>query len=387
MKKTIKDYDLCNKKVIIRCDFNVPINDNKIEDDKRIKMSLQTINYAIDNNAKVILLSHLGKIKKESDKKNNSLEIVADRLSKLLNKEIIFSKDTRSDNLTNLVNNLKNKEVLLIENTRFEDTNGNKESNCDLDLAKYWASLGDIFINDAYATSHRTHASNVGIAKYLPSGIGFLIEKEITKIDSILNEDTHPFTIIMGGKKISDKIPIIENLITKCDYLLIGGAMAFTFLKAKGYDIGNNIIDNENISFCKKILNKYPEKILLPIDIINENNENIEVLNITSDIGYDIGKETIKLYCDKIASSKRIVVNGPMGLFEKDQYALGTKSIYDCIIENNIKTIIGGGDSSSSVHKFGYDDKFYYISTGGGATLEYLAGNILPGISVIDDEK
>lgn len=191
----------------------------------------------------------------------------------------------------------------------------------------------------------------------------------------------------MGGKKISDKIPIIENLITKCDYLLIGGAMAFTFLKAKGYDIGNNIIDNENISFCKKILNKYPEKILLPIDIINENNENIEVLNITSDIGYDIGKETIKLYCDKIASSKRIVVNGPMGLFEKDQYALGTKSIYDCIIENNIKTIIGGGDSSSSVHKFGYDDKFYYISTGGGATLEYLAGNILPGISVIDDEK
>ncbi len=387
MKKTIKDYDLNGKKVMIRCDFNVPITNGKIDDDNRIRMSLKTINYAIDNNAKVILLSHLGKIKEESDKEKNSLEIVSVRLSELINRKVIFSHDTKSEELTRLVNNLKEKDVLLIENTRYEDLDGKKESSCDMGLAKYWASLGDIFINDAYGTCHRAHASNVGIARLLPNGIGFLVEEEITKIDSVLKENTHPFIIIMGGKKVSDKIPIIKNLINKCDLLLIGGAMAFTFLKAKGYNVGNSIVDVDNISFCKDMLEKYPNKILLPIDIINENNDNIKIENIKDDIGYDIGKETIKLYCDKIKDAKRIIVNGPMGMFENENYENGTRKIYECISENNIKTIIGGGDSASSVKKLGFDGKFYHISTGGGATLEYLSGEILPGISVIEDEE
>lgn len=387
MKKTIKDYNLSGKRVMIRCDFNVPITNGKIDDDNRIRMSLKTINYAIDNNAKVILLSHLGKIKEESDKEKNSLEIVSVRLSELINRKVIFSHDTKSEELTRLVNNLKEKDVLLIENTRYEDLDGKKESSCDMDLAKYWASLGDIFINDAYGTCHRAHASNVGIARLLPNGIGFLVEEEITKIDSVLKENTHPFIIIMGGKKVSDKIPIIKNLINKCDLLLIGGAMAFTFLKAKGYNVGNSIVDVDNISFCKDMLEKYPNKILLPIDIINENNDNIKIENIKDDIGYDIGKETIKLYCDKIKDAKRIIVNGPMGMFENENYENGTRKIYECISENNIKTIIGGGDSASSVKKLGFDEKFYHISTGGGATLEYLSGEILPGISVIEDEE
>ena len=387
MKKTIKDYDLNGKRVMIRCDFNVPITNGKIDDDNRIRMSLKTINYAIDNNAKVILLSHLGKIKEESDKEKNSLEIVSVRLSELINRKVIFSHDTKSEELTRLVNNLKEKDVLLIENTRYEDLDGKKESSCDMGLAKYWASLGDIFINDAYGTCHRAHASNVGIARLLPNGIGFLVEEEITKIDSVLKENTHPFIIIMGGKKVSDKIPIIKNLINKCDLLLIGGAMAFTFLKAKGYNVGNSIVDVDNISFCKDMLEKYPNKILLPIDIINENNDNIKIENIKDDIGYDIGKETIKLYCDKIKDAKRIIVNGPMGMFENENYENGTRKIYECISENNIKTIIGGGDSASSVKKLGFDGKFYHISTGGGATLEYLSGEILPGISVIEDEE
>lgn len=387
MKKTIKDYDLNGKRVMIRCDFNVPITNGKIDDDNRIRMSLKTINYAIDNNAKVILLSHLGKIKEESDKEKNSLEIVSVRLSELINRKVIFSHDTKSEELTRLVNNLKEKDVLLIENTRYEDLDGKKESSCDMDLAKYWASLGDIFINDAYGTCHRAHASNVGIARLLPNGIGFLVEEEITKIDSVLKENTHPFIIIMGGKKVSDKIPIIKNLINKCDLLLIGGAMSFTFLKAKGYNVGNSIVDVDNISFCKDMLEKYPNKILLPIDIINENNDNIKIENIKDDIGYDIGKETIKLYCDKIKDAKRIIVNGPMGIFENENYENGTRKIYECISENNIKTIIGGGDSASSVKKLGFDGKFYHISTGGGATLEYLSGETLPGISVIEDEE
>ena len=387
MKKTIKDYNLSGKRVMIRCDFNVPITNGKIDDDNRIRMSLKTINYAIDNNAKVILLSHLGKIKEESDKEKNSLEIVSVRLSELINRKVIFSHDTKSEELTRLVNNLKEKDVLLIENTRYEDLDGKKESSCDMGLAKYWASLGDIFINDAYGTCHRAHASNVGIARLLPNGIGFLVEEEITKIDSVLKENTHPFIIIMGGKKVSDKIPIIKNLINKCDLLLIGGAMAFTFLKAKGYNVGNSIVDVDNISFCKDMLEKYPNKILLPIDIINENNDNIKIENIKDDIGYDIGKETIKLYCDKIKDAKRIIVNGPMGMFENENYENGTRKIYECISENNIKTIIGGGDSASSVKKLGFDGKFYHISTGGGATLEYLSGEILPGISVIEDEE
>ena len=268
MKKSIENIDISGKKVIIRCDLNVPIKDGVIQDDTRIRASLKTINYILDNNASVIILSHLGKVKEESDKIKNSLKPVSVRLGQLLGRDVFFSEVTRGKELNKMAKNLKPGEVLLIENTRFEDLDGKKESSCDLELAKYWASLGDVFINDAYGTCHRTHASNVGIAKYLPNALGFLVLEEVNKLDGILNEDTHPFIVIMGGAKVSDKIKVIENLVTKCDKLLIGGGMAYTFIKAKGYEIGSSLLDEESIDFCKNILNKYKDKIELPIDTI-----------------------------------------------------------------------------------------------------------------------
>lgn len=393
MKKTIKDYDLNNKKVIIRVDFNVPIINGVIQDDTRIRASLKTIKYALENNAKIVLLSHLGKIKKEADLELNNLYPVSIRLSELLEKEVLFSPKTRGIELENMVNSLKKGEILLVQNTRYEDLVNKYESNCDEDLAKYWSSLGDIFINDAYGTLHRKHASNVGISKYLPSGIGFLVEEEINKIDNLLNEDTRPFIVIMGGAKVSDKIKIIENLALKCDRLLIGGGMAYTFLKAKGYNVGSSLVDLDSLDFCKMIEEKYPEKIVLPIDhlvslSLDSEECYLKKIEETNDgeIGLDIGPLTIDLFQSYLKDAKRVIMNGPMGYFEKDKYTSGTKEIYDYITKNNIKTIIGGGDSLSSVKKLSDKTKFYHVSTGGGATLEYLEGKILPGISVIDEK-
>ena len=387
MKKTITDYEYNNKTVIIRCDLNVPIENGKITDDTRIKESLKSINYLIENNAKIIILSHLGKIKTEEDKINNSLYPVFVRLKEYLNTKVYFSEVTRGPSLEELVSNLKQKEVLLIENTRYEDYPDKLESNCDEKLSKYWASLGDIFINDAYGTCHRSHASNLGVAKYLPNAIGFLVEKEITKLDEILNENTHPYTIVMGGKKISDKTLVIDNLITKCDYLLLGGGMCFTFLKSKGIDIGSSIIDEENISYCEEILNKYQDKIILPIDIVTSNNQIKDIDKLDKDdIGYDIGPKTINLFIDIIKKSKRIIINGPMGVFEEKKFQKGTKSIYQTIKDNNIKTLIGGGDSAASAKLLGFEDAFYHISTGGGATLEYLTGKPLKALEIIEEK-
>ncbi len=369
------------------------MKDNVITDDTRIKASIKTIKYALDNNASVIILSHLGKVKEESDKIKNNLYPVSIRLSELLNTKVIFQETTRSDELTNIASNLKPKEVLLIQNTRYEDVPNKLESSCDLELAKYWASLGDIFINDAYGTLHRAHASNVGISKFLPNGIGFLVQDEITKIDSIVNDNSHPYIVIMGGAKVSDKIKIIENLITKCDKLLIGGGMAYTFLKSQGYNIGTSLCDEDSITFCKDILNKYSNKIVLPVDSITSKsieNASYEVKNIhnfdNDDIGLDIGPETIKLFFDNLKDAKRVIINGPMGMFENNNYANGTKEIYNFLINNNIKTLVGGGDSVSAVNKLSDPSKFYHISTGGGATLEYLEGKTLPGISAINDK-
>lgn len=387
MKKTIRDYEYDNKKVIIRCDLNVPIKDGIITDDTRIKESLESINYLIDHNAKVIILSHLGKIKTEEDKNNNTLYPVYLKLKEYLNTNVHFSKETRGNELESIVSNLKNKEVLLIENTRFEDVPNKLESSCDLELSKYWANLGDIFINDAYGTSHRTHASNVGISKLLPNGIGFLVLKEITKLDEILNENTHPYTVIMGGKKISDKTLVIDNLITKCDYLLLGGGMCFTFLKAIGYNVGISIVDDDNIEYCKKIIDNYKDKIVLPVDIMTNNKEIVDITNISdNDIGYDIGPKTINIFNEILVKSKRVIVNGPMGVFEEKPFDNGTKNIYETLTNNNIKTLIGGGDSAASVNILGYTNKFYHISTGGGATLEYLSGKKLPAIEIINEK-
>lgn len=393
MKKTIEDYNLNGKKVIIRCDLNVPMKDKIISDDTRIKASLKTIKYALDNNASVIILSHLGKIKEESDKKKNDLYPVSIRLSELLNIDVKFSKDTRSEELTNMALNLKPKEILLIQNTRYEDLPLKLESSCDQELSKYWASLGDIFINDAYGTIHRNHASNTGISKYLPNGVGFLVQEEITKIDSILNDKENPFVVVMGGAKVSDKIKVIENLITKCDKLLIGGAMAYTFLNSQGYNIGLSLCEKESIDFCKNILNKYKDKIVLPIDTVTSKNIDSNVYQIKNinyldndDIGLDIGPKTIELFCKNLSVAKRVVINGPMGMFENANYAKGTADIYNYLANNNIKTLVGGGDSVSAVNKLSDASKFYHISTGGGATLEYLEGKRLPGIEIINDK-
>ena len=388
MKKTIRDYNYNDKKVIIRCDLNVPIENGVITDDTRIKESLKSINYLIDNNAKIIVLSHLGKVKTEEDKKINSLYPVYIKLKEYLNTNVFFSSETRGKSLEELVNNLKEKEVILVENTRFEDVPYKLESSCDEELSKYWASLGDIFINDAYGTCHRAHASNVGIAKILPNGIGFLVEKEITKLDEILNEDTHPYTVVMGGKKVSDKTLVIDNLITKCDYLLLGGGMCFTFLKSQNYNVGTSIIDDSNLEYCVNLMNKYHDKIILPIDIVT-NNKNIKVISSIGDdeSGFDIGPQTIELFTNILKKSKRVIINGPMGVFEEECFATGTKAIYKTLKDNNIKTLIGGGDSAASVNKLGFANDFFHISTGGGATLEYLSGAILPGIAIIKEKQ
>lgn len=387
MKKTIQDFDLDGKKVIIRCDFNVPMNNGKIEDATRIVASLRTIKYALRNNAKVILLSHLGKVKTEEDKISNSLYPVAEKLSSYLDKQVLFSPDTRSSKLTEMVDNLKDGDVLLIENTRFEDVPGKKETNCDEKLSKYWASLGDIFINDAYGTCHRAHASVVGIPKYLPSGVGFLVEKEVQKLDNILKSDTHPFVAILGGKKVDDKISLTQSLLEKCDKLLIGGAMSFTFLKALGYNTGSSIVSDDYVEFAKEMINKYENKIVLPVDFVLETTTKDIKDFSDGDIGYDIGSKSIKLFEKELDSARRVIINGPMGLFEDVKYQNGTKSIFKYLDKNKIKTLIGGGDSAAAVNKLGFDDAFYHVSTGGGATIKYIEKGSLVGIDAIEDKS
>lgn len=392
--KSILDYDLKDKRVIIRCDFNVPMKDGKITDDTRIIASLKTINYAVNNGAKVILMSHLGKIKTPEDLKNNSLKPVYERLKELLNTNVYFSPDTFSDELTNQVNNLKSGEVLLMENTRYEDLEGKKESTCNEELSKYWASLGDIFINDAYGALHRAHASNVGIAKLLPNGIGFLVIEELSKIDNFLEEPTHPFVVVMGGKKVKDKIKVIDNLITKCDRLLIGGAMSFTFLYTKGYHVNKKYLEEDYVTYCENLLNKYNKKIVLPKDFVvstsleDTTSQNKLLENIKeNEYGYDIGSSSIELFVNNLKDAKRVLINGPMGVFENPMYQKGTYEIYKVLKDNNIKTLVGGGDSASSVNNLGFENVFYHVSTGGGATLEYLEGTPLPALEVINKKK
>jgi phosphoglycerate kinase len=391
MKKSIRDFDLEGKKVIIRVDFNVPMKDGKITDDNRIRMSLKTINYAIEKGAKVILMSHLGRVKEESDRVKNSLKIVSDRLSELLCKEVIFCSVTRGYELEEKVNELNNGDVLLMENTRFEDLNGKLESGNDSRLGRYWASLGDIFINDAFGTSHRAHASNFGIASNLDSGIGFLIEEELNKLSLAIDEPEKPYAVVLGGSKVSDKIGVIKNLVDKCDYILIGGGMAYTFLKAKGYNIGKSLLDNESIDFCVEILKKYSDKIYLPIDSVVSREINGEVFNKNSeefdndDIGLDIGNKTIEKYSEVLEKCNTVVWNGPVGMFEEEKYSNGTKMLLKKLSELDNIVIIGGGDTASAAINFGYANSFTHISTGGGASLELLEGKKLPGTEIIDD--
>lgn len=388
--KTIKDLNIENKKVIIRCDFNVPLKDGKIVDDTRIIGSLQTINYCLEKNAKVILLSHLGRVKEEADLAKNNLAPVAVRLEELLGRKVTFINKTRGEELETAVNNMNDGDVILVQNTRYEDLDGKKESKNDEELGKYWASLGDVFVNDAFGTIHRAHASNVGIASNISSAFGFLIEKELTAL-SALNSPEKPFIVILGGAKVTDKIGVIENLVTKADKIMIGGGMAFTFLKAEGYEIGTSLLDRESIDFCTKVLKEYGDKIVLPVDIAvtteYSNEEEYKTKDITdieyNEMGLDIGPKTKELFASYLKDAATVIWNGPLGVYEFDKYKKHTDELLQFLVDNNIKTILGGGDIVAAASAANLKDKVYHASTGGGATLEYLEGKTLPGIEAI----
>ncbi len=392
-KKTIKDIDLQGKKVLVRCDFNVPYDENrKITDNRRIVAALPTINYLIENNCKIILCSHLGRPKGEV-KPEFSLNIVADELSKLLGKEVKLAKDVVGEDAIRLSNDLKAGEIMLLENVRFEP---GEEKN-DEELSKKFASLAEIFVNDAFGTAHRAHSSTTGVAKYLPAVSGFLIEKELNFLGNALENPERPFVAILGGKKVSDKIGVINSLLEKVDTLIIGGAMAYTFFKSMGYNVGNSICEEDKLDLAKELMEKAKSKgvkLMLPIDtkIGKEFDPNTESKTVKfSEIpdgweGYDIGEETIKLYSEELKTAKTVIWNGPLGLFEFEQFAIGTNSIAKVLADVDAIKIIGGGDSAAAVEKAGLSEKFTHVSTGGGASLEFLEGKKLPGIEALQDK-
>lgn len=394
MKKTIKDYDLCGKKVIIRVDFNVPIKNGVITDNHRIVASIPTIEYAVNEGAKVILLSHLGRVKVEEDKNTNTLLPVAECLSELIGRDVTFIPATRGQVVENAISVMKNGEIVLLENTRFEDLDGKKESSNDAELGAYWASLGDIFINDAFGTAHRAHASNVGIASHLPSGVGLLIEKELNLMCPAIENPERPLVVILGGSKVSDKIGVIENLANIADYILIGGGMAYTFLYASDISVGNSLLDRDNVEFCRQMLSKYEDKIILPIDTVcaNEIKDDADIRTCfineirDNEIGVDIGYNTVKLFRQYLENAKTIIWNGPVGIFENDCFANGTKILLEVLKNIDAIKIIGGGDTGAAVSKFGYVNDVTHISTGGGASLELLEGKVLPGIQIINEK-
>lgn len=367
--ESIKGINVEGKRVIVRVDYNVPIKDGKITDDTRIIASLKTINYLLENNAKIILLSHLGRIKSSEDKDNNSLEIVAKHLSTLVSCGIYFVPFTRGEIVEKTIENMNNGEIVLLENTRFEDYPKTLESSCDEALSRYWASLGDIFVLDAFGSAHRCHASTYGISKFLPSYSGFLVDNEVSMLDKAIHQKK---TLILGGAKVEDKIGVIDNLINTSDYILLGGAMCFTFLKASGINVGESIVSNDKLMYAKNLLDSHKDKIILPIDIVT-NNGIKDVINMSnSDIGYDIGPKTVEKYNELLNNSGLILWNGPLGMFEDEKYENGTKGVMEYIYKQSIPTILAGGDIISASHKFKYN--FTYLSTGGGATLEYLEG-------------
>jgi phosphoglycerate kinase len=393
-KKSLKDLDFAGKKVLVRCDFNVPMDENsKITDDIRIKSSVPTINYLVEKGAKVILMSHLGRPKGEANKKY-TLEPVAERLTELLNKKVIFAQDdfVVSDIVKNQVDAMKEGDVLLLENTRFRKEEEKNEEN----FAKDLASLGELYVNDAFGTSHRAHASNVGVSTYLPSAVGFLVEKEISIMGKALESPERPFVAILGGAKVSDKIGVIENLINKVDTIIVGGGMAYTFLKAQGYEIGKSLLEEDKIDLANELLKKAKDnnvKLMLPVDVVaakefkNDTEfKAVKIDNIPNDMmGLDIGEESMKLFSNIVKEAKTVVWNGPMGVFEMENFAKGTYAIAKAMAESEAITIVGGGDSASAVEKSGYADKMTHISTGGGASLELLEGKILPGIEAISE--
>ena len=394
-KKVVTDLDVAGKKVLVRADFNVPMKDGAITNDNRIVQALPTINYLIENNAKVILFSHLGKVKTEEDKAKLSLKPVADRLAELLGKEVTFVPETRGEALEAAVAALKDGDVLVFENTRFEDVDGKKESKNDAELGKYWASLGDLFVNDAFGTAHRAHASNVGIASNLESAAGFLMEKEIKFIGGAVDEPVRPFVAILGGAKVSDKIGVIKHLLNKADKVLIGGGMAYTFMKAQGLEIGKSLLEADKVELAKELLESAGDKLILPIDakMVHEFGNDGEITIAKNDafpadqMALDIGPASVELFAKELEGAKTVVWNGPMGVFELSNFAQGTIGVCEAIAKlSDAVTIIGGGDSAAAAMQLGFADDFTHISTGGGASLEYLEGKELPGVASISDK-
>ena len=395
-KKTLRDINVKGKKVLIRVDFNVPLKNGEITDENRIVAALPTLTHVLKQGGKAIVFSHLGRVKEESDKAKNSLEVVAKRLSTHLKQPVTFINETRGETLEHAINQLAEGEILMFENTRFEDLNGKKESKNDPELGKYWASLGDVFVNDAFGTAHRAHASNVGIASNIKETVaGFLLEKEISFIGGTLEAPERPFVAILGGAKVSDKIEVIKNLLKVADTVLIGGGMAYTFFKAKGYDIGESLLEADKVDLAKELLELGKDKIKLGPDIVTgkafdpETERNIRLVNeIPADeMGLDVGPKTIALFESFIKDAKTVVWNGPLGVFEFPRFANGTRKIAEALseIKDHATTIIGGGDSAAAVIQFGLTDGFSHISTGGGASLEYLEGKALPGVTCVDN--
>lgn len=394
-KKIVSDLELKDKTVLVRADFNVPLKDGEITNDNRIVQALPTIKYIIEQGGKVVLFSHLGKVKEESDKESLTLKPVADDLSKKLDKDVVFVPETRGEKLESAIKDLKAGDVLLVQNTRFEDLDGKKESKNDPELGKYWASLGDVFVNDAFGTAHREHASNVGISTHLETAAGFLMEKEIKFIGGVVNDPHKPVVAILGGAKVSDKIGVIKNLLNIADKILIGGGMAYTFLKAQGKEIGLSLLEEDKIDFAKELLESNGDQIVLPVDakVAKEFSNDAEITEVSIDDipkdqeAMDVGPKTVELFNKELQGAHTLVWNGPMGVFEFSNFAQGTIGVCESIA--NLKyavTIIGGGDSAAAAISLGFEDNFTHISTGGGASLEYLEGKELPGIKAINNK-
>lgn len=399
-KLTVEDLDLAGKKVLMRVDFNVPIKDGVVGDDNRIVAALPTIKYVLDHQGKAILFSHLGRIKKEDDKPGLSMRPVAERLSNLLNMPVTFVPVTEGPQLEDAIAKMEDGQVLVVQNTRYEDVKDGeyvkRESGNDSELGKYWASLGDLFINDAFGTAHRKHASNVGIASNMPgkAAAGFLMEKEIKFLGDAVTNPVRPFVAILGGAKVSDKIGVINNLLDKADKVIVGGGMTYTFYAAKGVKIGNSLVEEDKIDVAKEILEKAGDKLVLPVDNVVAdkfaNDANTKVVEGDIDDGWmalDIGPKSIEEFKKVLADAKTVVWNGPMGVFEMSNFAKGTLEVGQFLgTLEGATTIVGGGDSTAAAKQLGISDKLTHISTGGGASLAYLEGDVLPGIAAISDK-
>jgi phosphoglycerate kinase len=396
-KQTVRDLDVKGKRVLVRVDFNVPIKDGKITNDNRIVSALPTINYLTEHGAKVILMSHLGKIdhkdpeKCEAGKKKNNMATVAARLQELVSGKVTFVPVTRGEELENAIAAMNEGDIVLMQNTRYEKG----ESKNDPDLAAYWAGLGDLFVSDAFGSVHRAHASTVGIATHLPSACGFLVQKEIENLSAAIDNPKRPLVAILGGAKVSDKIAVIENLLNIADKVIVGGGMAYTFLKAQGKEIGTSLLEEDRIEMAKEFLAKGGDKLVLPVDsvVANAFENATEVKTVSNDeipagfMGLDIGPKSVELFKKELQGAKTVVWNGPMGVFENPAYANGTIEVCKAISElPDAMTVIGGGDSAAAAIQLGFKDKFTHISTGGGASLEYMEGKELPGIAIIQEK-